>query len=806
MKNILLESTKSKFKVLEHKPKNVLKRIQGVLSDFKSNRNGRIYPRELWENVLNSDYVKEMIESHGLVGELDHPEERLEISLQNVSHVINDMWIEGDQVIGTIDILPTPSGKIVSELLDYGTDIGISSRGAGSVGANNVVDPDYQFVTFDFVARPSCEAARLNMIVEGVQVEIDNNSDDKVNSILESYKTGLKEDNTTTSFIDIKEVIGYAEQYLTRLLNSSVGIVKRDDGQYTITMRNDDKTISKWLKLHDAYDLKEDAMMSEDELDDAISNGKSFDLDSFKKYKMENSDSVKRALKNYYHKNALPAPGEVEIAGYDLSEICDEIQKYRGLHNRREALDTIYEEDYTEADIRNIMEKARKRDMKITESDFETYTDYSGDKPVERQRHTQDYCNKAALDMCYDALFDKLGSDWRHKSLADIEDVVHHTVFKYNEANTEPEFEEEDFYGDEANANDVYQYILDNDIPEENKTTDTRLMNEGALMQKYNLDKGDDKFLYSMLSRLQSDCKYVLGAANGYTGHLWVKNDPKTHCALMREIYSSLPEEPDWISLEDIDNYEKQMLSNKPITEAAMSDQEVYKVVLGWYKQQIEAGKMSLNQCYELLSDKAKVSLNKMIDQSKIKESLINNTIKELINESIEMNNSTALNSEQYKNKVLEVITNLVDVIDLYEKIGTIEKSVKSKYHSKWKNEPLRSNMKGHYYYWITDELTREESKYFEKEKHDNALNQGESYTRKSSYDKVVSKFNTTFYKFIRNIDKFLNDLSKSGIDDKVYKSIERILKPKSYGFDGEDFKTQIDSIYKIDKLLKNNL
>lgn len=204
-KNILTESTKSRFKVLEHKPKNVLKRIQGVLSDFKSNRNGRVYPRELWENVLNSDYVKEMIENHGLVGELDHPEERLEISLQNVSHVINDMWIEGDQVIGTIDILPTPSGKIVSELLDYGTDIGISSRGAGSVLSDNSVDPtDYQFVTFDFVARPSCEAARLNMIVESVQPEINTNSDDKVNSILESYKSILKEDSekSNISLID----------------------------------------------------------------------------------------------------------------------------------------------------------------------------------------------------------------------------------------------------------------------------------------------------------------------------------------------------------------------------------------------------------------------------------------------------------------------------------------------------------------------------------------------------------------------------------------------------------------------------
>ena len=112
-KNILVESTKSKFQVLAQKPANVLKRIKGVLSDFGSNRNGRIYPRELWENVINSDYVKEMINSHGLVGELDHPEERLEISLQEVSHVINDMWIEGDQVMGIIDILPTPNGKIV---------------------------------------------------------------------------------------------------------------------------------------------------------------------------------------------------------------------------------------------------------------------------------------------------------------------------------------------------------------------------------------------------------------------------------------------------------------------------------------------------------------------------------------------------------------------------------------------------------------------------------------------------------------------------------------------------------------------
>lgn len=493
-KNILLESTKSKFKVLEHKPANVLKRIQGVLSDFKSNRNGRIYPRELWENVLNSDYVKEMIESHGLVGELDHPEERLEISLQNVSHVINDMWIEGDQVVGTIDILPTPSGKIVSELLDYGTDIGISSRGAGSVGPDNVVDPDYQFVTFDFVARPSCEAARLNMIVESVQPEIDTNSDDKVKNILEGYKTSLKEDNTTSSYIDIREIVRYAEEYLAALLNSSVGITKQQDGQYMITMKNDDKTIDKWLNLHDRHNLNE-------------------------------------------------------------------------------------------------------------ESDFETYTDYSGDKPVERQRHTMSYCNMAALDMVHDALSDELGPDWRKKSLSDIEDIVHETVFRYNEANVQPEYEDEDFYGDEADARTIYRYILDNEIPAENKTTETRLMDESE-------NANSSVYWQRILDKI-----------------LVARRD------LSVEEYKGLINKLFNFCKDSLREFKKDRMN-----EAAMSDQEVYKTVLEWYKAQIEGGKMTLNQCYELLSDKAKVSLNKMVDQSKIKESMINKTINKLIKESLELN------------------------------------------------------------------------------------------------------------------------------------------------------------------------
>lgn len=203
-KNILTEQINSSFKILKDKPANVLKRIKGVVSDNKSNRNGRIYPIELWKNVVESDYVKEMIDNHSLFGEADHPETRLEISLQNVSHAINDLWIDGDKVMAIIDILPTPMGKILSELLDYGTNLGISSRGAGTVLSDNTVDPDdYQFVTFDFVARPSCEAARLNTILESATIEAKNTKDDEINNLLESYKSGLKESD---GVLDIDEV------------------------------------------------------------------------------------------------------------------------------------------------------------------------------------------------------------------------------------------------------------------------------------------------------------------------------------------------------------------------------------------------------------------------------------------------------------------------------------------------------------------------------------------------------------------------------------------------------------------------
>lgn len=183
-KQLLTEShSGSQFKILKDKPANVLKRIQMKLSDWKPNRNGRIYPKELWENVLNSDYVREAINTHTLYGESSHPEERIEVDLANISHAINDMWLEGDGLYGTIDILPTPQGQIINSLIEYGSEIGISSRGSGSVIGNEVDPDDYTFVTFDMVMRPSVAAARLDLrMVESANINVD-----EVRGILNEY-------------------------------------------------------------------------------------------------------------------------------------------------------------------------------------------------------------------------------------------------------------------------------------------------------------------------------------------------------------------------------------------------------------------------------------------------------------------------------------------------------------------------------------------------------------------------------------------------------------------------------------------
>ena len=105
--------------------------VEGVLATAEvKNGNGRYYAKDLWEREM--DKYKELIEQRRSMGELDHPESSV-VNLKNVSHLISEYWWDGDNVMGKIEILPTPAGNILKELIKHGVTVGVSSRGMGFI-------------------------------------------------------------------------------------------------------------------------------------------------------------------------------------------------------------------------------------------------------------------------------------------------------------------------------------------------------------------------------------------------------------------------------------------------------------------------------------------------------------------------------------------------------------------------------------------------------------------------------------------------------------------------------------------------
>ena len=134
--------------------------LSGVLQKCDTlNQNGRIYPRSILEREI-VNYQKFIRERRAL-GECDHPDSSV-VELKNVSHLVTSARVEGDDVVGTIEILNTPNGNILKNLIEAGVTLGISSRGVGSTrseGNSQIVQEDFQLICFDMVSEPSTPGA-----------------------------------------------------------------------------------------------------------------------------------------------------------------------------------------------------------------------------------------------------------------------------------------------------------------------------------------------------------------------------------------------------------------------------------------------------------------------------------------------------------------------------------------------------------------------------------------------------------------------------------------------------------------------
>lgn len=161
--------------------------LRGVLQRADTlNQNGRVYPKQILEReILN---YQKFIKENRALGECDHPKESV-VELKNVSHIIREATFKDDAVYGVVELLNTPSGKILQSLVESGVTLGISSRGVGSTskeGDYYVVQDDFQLICWDVVAEPSTPNAFLFEGIEITNTDLKKvfNKSDRINRII----------------------------------------------------------------------------------------------------------------------------------------------------------------------------------------------------------------------------------------------------------------------------------------------------------------------------------------------------------------------------------------------------------------------------------------------------------------------------------------------------------------------------------------------------------------------------------------------------------------------------------------------
>jgi hypothetical protein len=155
----------------------------------RKNGNGRIYPVKILKREVEN--YRKVVEQNRALGELDHPESSI-INLNNVSHMVVDVWMDDKTVMGKLKVLDTPSGNILKSLIEGGAQLGISSRGLGSVNQRSgetIVQDDFQLICFDIVSDPSTPGAFMSVTENKNKQEVNFNKHYKINRLINEIIT-----------------------------------------------------------------------------------------------------------------------------------------------------------------------------------------------------------------------------------------------------------------------------------------------------------------------------------------------------------------------------------------------------------------------------------------------------------------------------------------------------------------------------------------------------------------------------------------------------------------------------------------
>lgn len=186
MAQLLVDVTPFRPTIRESKERPGVFEVEGIMQRaVAKNQNGRTYSKEILMREAER-YMNEFVKNGNAFGELDHPESPV-VELKNASHIVKDLYWKGNDLMGKVELLNTPCGNIVKEIIKAGHTIGISSRGTGSVQQTNEgtleVQDDFELVCWDFVSNPSTHGAFMNPVAlqEGKH---SNNKYNSLNSII----------------------------------------------------------------------------------------------------------------------------------------------------------------------------------------------------------------------------------------------------------------------------------------------------------------------------------------------------------------------------------------------------------------------------------------------------------------------------------------------------------------------------------------------------------------------------------------------------------------------------------------------
>ena len=334
----------------EMQRRGILGRLVGVCADFAGpTRNGRKYPEKLWENVFNDPIMKERIDNGVCYGELGHPLDREETDMEKVALCMAGQPKKGSdgKLRAVFDILDTPNGRILKSLCDYGSTIGISSRGSGDLetdfDGNESVNPDsYVCEGFDAVLIPAVKEARLQYVSEALDkkrynktlrqkltesIKKEDESNQKViQESLNALGINLNESNTN-------EYKGYSIQ-----TSPSKIIIRDSKGIKVMSVETDDEA-TRWIDEHTKDKTNEDLDNSQDTQIDDTSNI-DVDTDDNSDVDIQDDTSIEEDL-NIAGLDIDTDDSQDEsldenknIAGDDNTAILEELQKALDLNKK----------------------------------------------------------------------------------------------------------------------------------------------------------------------------------------------------------------------------------------------------------------------------------------------------------------------------------------------------------------------------------------------------------------------------------------------------------------------------------------